>query len=89
MALGAQKSHILKMTMREGVRLVVVGIVIGLAAAFVLTRVMESLLFGVSATDPGTFAAISLLLMTVALLASCIPAWRAMKVDPVIALHYQ
>ena len=89
MALGAQRSHILKMTMREGVRLVFIGVALGIAAAFVLTRVMESLLFGVSATDPGTFATISLLLVSVALLASCIPALRAMKVDPMIALHYQ
>lgn len=89
MALGAQKSHVLKITMREGVQLVFVGVAVGIAAAFVLTRVMSSLLFGVSATDPGTFATISLLLMSVALLASCIPALRAMKVDPVVALRYQ
>jgi putative ABC transport system permease protein len=89
MALGAQKSDVLKMTIRQGLQLVVVGVVIGLAAAFVLTRVMSSLLFRVSATDPTTFVAIPLLLMSVALLASYIPALRSMKIDPVVALRYQ
>jgi putative ABC transport system permease protein len=89
MALGAQRSDVLKMTIRHGLQLVFVGVVIGLAAAFVLTRVMSSLLFGVSATDPITFVAISLLLMSVALLASYIPALRSMKIDPMVALRYQ
>jgi ABC-type antimicrobial peptide transport system permease subunit len=89
MALGAQKSAILGMTMRQGVQLVAVGIAIGIAGALVLTRLMASLLFGVSATDPGTFAAITVILAGVALLASYIPAMRSMKVDPVIALRCQ
>ena len=89
MALGAQKSAILGMTMRQGLRLVAVGIAIGIAGALVLTRLMTSLLFGVSAADPGTFAAITIILATVALLANYIPALRSMKVDPVIALRYQ
>jgi putative ABC transport system permease protein len=89
MALGAQRSDVLKMTIRHGLQLVFVGVVIGLAAAFVLTRVMSSLLFGVSATDPITFVAIPLLLMSVALLASYIPALRSMKIDPMVALRYQ
>jgi ABC-type antimicrobial peptide transport system permease subunit len=67
----------------------VIGVAIGLAAAFVLTRVMASLLFGVSATDPVTFVAISFVLIAVAMLASLIPALRAMKVDPMLALRYQ
>jgi putative ABC transport system permease protein len=89
MALGAQRSDVLKMTVGQGLRLVVIGVAIGLAAAFVLTRVMASLLFGVSATDPVTFIIISLILMVVALVASYIPALRATKVDPMVALHYQ
>jgi putative ABC transport system permease protein len=89
MALGAQKSDVLKMTVRSGFKLVATGLAIGLVAAFILTRVMASLLFGVSATDPLTFAAISLVLLVVALLASYIPALRAMRVDPMVALRYQ
>jgi putative ABC transport system permease protein len=89
MALGAQRSDVLKMTVGQGLRLVIVGVGIGLAAAFVLTRVMASLLFGVSATDPMTFIIISMVLMAVALVASYIPALRATKVDPMVALHYQ
>ena len=89
MALGAQRSDVLKMTVKQGLKLVVTGVVIGVAAAFVLTRVMASLLFGVSATDPTTFATISFVLIGVAALASYIPALRATKVDPMIALRYQ
>jgi putative ABC transport system permease protein len=88
-ALGAQKSDVLKMILRQGLRFVAAGLAIGLAASFVLTRVMASLLFGISATDPATFVAISLVLIAVALLASYIPAVRAMKIDPMLALRYQ
>src|SRR5207249_7461047 len=76
MALGAQRTDVLKLTIGQGLKLVVTGVAIGLAAAFVLTRVMSSLLFGVGATDPATFATISLVLMGAALLASYIPALR-------------
>jgi ABC-type antimicrobial peptide transport system permease subunit len=89
MALGAQRSDVLKMTIKQGLKLVGLGLVIGLIAAFILTRVMATLLFGISATDPVTFATISLILMTVALLASYIPSVRAMRVDPMVALRYQ
>jgi putative ABC transport system permease protein len=87
MALGAQRSDVLKMTVVQGLPFVCAGVVIGLAAAFVLTRVMSSLLFGVSPTDPLTFIAISLMLMLVAVLASYIPAFRATKIDPMFALR--
>jgi putative ABC transport system permease protein len=89
MALGAQKRDVLGMTLRHGLQLVAIGVVIGIAGAVGLTRLMASLLFGVTATDPGTFAAITIILGGVALLAIYIPAMRSMKVDPVIALRYQ
>jgi predicted permease len=89
MALGAQRSDVLKMTVKQGLKLVGLGLVIGLGAAFILTRVMASLLFGISATDPLTFVTISLVLLVVAMLASYIPSVRAMRVDPMVALRYQ
>jgi putative ABC transport system permease protein len=88
-ALGAGRGDVLTMTMKQGLKLVIWGLVIGLASAFVLTRVMASLLFGISATDPITFAGISLVLLAVAILASYVPALRATKVDPMIALRAQ
>ena len=89
MALGAQRSDVLKMTVKQGLRLVAFGLVIGLVAAFILTRVMASLLFGISATDPLTFLSISFVLLAVAILASYIPALRATRVDPMVALRAQ
>lgn len=88
-ALGAQQRNILQLVIRQALALVAIGIAIGLAGAFALTRVMASLLFGVSATDALTFVLISLLLGGVALLASYLPARRAAKVDPMIALRYE
>ncbi len=89
MALGAQTSAVLKLAVGYGLKLVMAGIVIGLIAAFALTRVMATLLFGVTATDPTTFMLISLLLVAVAAIASYIPARRATKVNPIIALRYE
>lgn len=89
MALGADRQDVLKMVVGQGMALALIGVVIGLMAAFGLTRLMSNLLFGVSSTDPATFIAISFLLAMVALVASLIPAYRASKLDPVIALRYE
>lgn len=89
MALGAERSDILKLVVRQGMILTLMGIALGLAAAFALTRLISSLLFGVSATDPLTFVGLSLGLAAVALLASYIPARRAARIDPLLALRYE
>jgi putative ABC transport system permease protein len=89
MALGAQRSDVLKVIVGQGMTLTLIGIGIGQAGALFLTRLMASLLFGVSAVDPLTFIAVSALLTMVALLACYIPARRAAKVDPMIALRYE
>jgi len=87
MALGAQTSDVLRMVVGQGMRLALIGVAVGGAASLALTRVMKNLLFNVSATDPATFALIVLLLVGVAFIASYIPARRATKVDPLIALR--
>src|SRR5262245_11677722 len=89
MALGARRSDVLKLVLKQGMLLTLSGIVIGLIAAVGLTRLMRTLLYEVSVTDPATFAVISLFLAGVALLACYIPARRAMRVDPMISLRYE
>ena len=87
MALGARAFDVLALIVREGVLLTGAGLAFGLIAALALTRLMAGLLFGVSPTDPITFAAIALLLAGIAILASYLPARRATRVDPVVALR--
>ncbi len=89
MALGAQRADVLRLVVGQGFRLTVVGIAAGLAAAFALARVMASLLYGFTPTDAVTFISVTGLLCGVALLACCIPARRAMRVDPMVALRYE
>jgi len=87
MALGASQRNILSLVVRQGMALALSGVAIGLAAAFLLTHLIQSLLFGVGATDPLTFAGISLLLAVIASLASYIPAQRAARIDPLVLLR--
>ena len=87
MALGAQRREVLAMVVSQGMRAALIGVGLGMVGALALTRVMASLLFGVSPTDPLTFAVIAVLLLLVAILASFLPARRATRVDPMIALR--
>jgi putative ABC transport system permease protein len=89
MALGAQQKDVLRLILGQGARIAFFGVTIGLVAAAALARLLSSLLFSVSASDPITFAAVSILLVAIALLACYIPARRALRVDPIIALRYE
>jgi ABC-type antimicrobial peptide transport system permease subunit len=87
MALGARPGDVLRLVVGQGIALTIVGLAIGVVLALLLTRVLASLLFGVSRVDPLTFGAVSLVLLAVAALASWLPARRAARVDPVTALR--
>jgi len=89
MALGAKTSNVLQLVMRDGLLLTLIGLLIGLAGAFGLTRLMRTLLFDVKPTDLPTFIAVSAFLIFVAVLACLLPARRATKVDPLVALRYE
>jgi putative ABC transport system permease protein len=89
MALGAQGSVVIRLILKQGLTLILIGLAAGIAGALAAARAMSSLLYGVSATDPATFASISLTLLTIALLACYLPARRAAKVDPMVALKLE
>lgn len=89
MALGAQRHDVMTMVLRNGLALAIVGVCIGLASAFALTRLMSSLLFGVTTTDAATFAFVPLGVIAVVLVACFLPARRASKVSPLVALRYE
>jgi putative ABC transport system permease protein len=89
MALGAQQTDVIKLVIGQGAKLIFIGVAIGIAAALAVTRLMSALLFGVTATDPLTYASVAVLLTVVALAACYIPARRAVRVDPMVALRYE
>ena len=88
-ALGANRSDVVRSVVSQSIRLVTIGLLLGLTGAFALTRLMTSMIYGVSSSDPATFSAVAFLLMFVALVACYVPARRAMRVDPIVALRYE
>ncbi len=89
MALGAERGDVIKLVLRMGLRLVILGVLIGVAASLALARVISSQLWGVSAYDPATLATVPLLLLLTGLVACWVPARRASRVDPLVALRYE
>ena len=89
MAIGAQRKDVMSLVLGEGMSVILLGLAVGLAGALALTKFLSSLLFGVTATDPLTFASVAVLLAVVALAACYIPARRALLVDPMLALRYE
>jgi ABC-type antimicrobial peptide transport system permease subunit len=89
MALGAAPRDVLQLVLRQGARLILIGAAAGLLVSLVMTRVITRLLFGVSATDPATFVGVVMVLVLVALAACYLPARRASRVDPMVALRYE
>jgi putative ABC transport system permease protein len=89
MALGARQGDVLGMVVRQGLKLTLIGVMVGAAGALGLTRLLGSLLYGIRPTDPFTFAAVAVLLVLAALAACFIPARRATRVDPTVALRYE
>ena len=89
MALGAERGDVLRMVLADGAKMTLAGVAIGLASAFALTRLMSKMLYGISAHDPLSYAGVAGLLSLVALLACFVPAMRATRVDPVVALRYE
>jgi putative ABC transport system permease protein len=89
MALGARPREVARLVLGQGVRLALLGLAIGMVVAAAATRLIRSLLYGLSASDPMTFVFVASLLLGVVLLACLVPAWRAMRVDPIVALRYE